>query len=122
MKRHQVIQEINLTPFIDVLLVLIIILMMIQNKIVSQIAVDLPHGKGQDKTLEALELTVHPDGQYSINQKKIKDLGSYFKDFADKNPTVILYGDRKTPYSFVVHALSEIQKIGITQVSLAVDD
>jgi biopolymer transport protein ExbD len=122
MKRHQVIQEINLTPFIDVLLVLIIILMMIQNKIVSQIAVDLPHGKGQNKTLEAIELTVHPDGQYSINQKKIKDLGNYFKDFANKNPTVILYGDRKTPYSFVVHALSEIQKIGITQVSLAVDD
>ena len=123
-RRRQAIGSINITPLVDVMLVLLIIFMITSPMMVSGINVNLPKtdGKtvqGQD---EPISITVTKNGNVYINNTEIdKDtLIIKLKLIAHENynTRIFIRGDRATPYERVIGVLNSINKAGFVKVAL----
>ncbi len=115
--------EINLTPFIDVILVILIIFMIAaQASSVSQ-QVDLPASKAQTRPApeRPLIVVVQADGSYTVNKRAVRagDLGSSLKA-AGANPEdrILLMADRQMAYEGVMDALDALRDAGFSHVGL----
>lgn len=122
------VSEINVTPFVDVMLVLLIIFMVATPMMTSGLEVDLP----QTKQVESLPtendhmiLTIRRDGriyldEYAVND--MKELEGYLQHLVkDKNKTLFLQADREVPYGLVVEVMGEIKAAGIENLGVMAD-
>ncbi len=122
--------EINVTPLVDVMLVLLVIFMVTapmleQNQ--SQINVDLPQVTAAPANIaeDAIVITVDRDSKLFINDRPIDQselqarLTALFKGRARKEN--FLRADRTVPYGEVVRAMSAIRKAGITRLNMVTD-
>ncbi len=116
--------EINVTPLVDVMLVLLIIFMVTSPMLVSGINVDLPETKsspisGQD---EPLVLSINKDGDLYIVDTKIErkelldKLAAITKE--KKDTRIFLRGDKNVAYGEIVNVVAEIHAAGFTKVAL----
>lgn len=122
------VSEINVTPFVDVMLVLLIIFMVATPMMTSGLEVDLPQTK-QVETLptdsDHMVLTIKRDGriyldEYAINE--IRDLENYLQRLVkDKNKTLFLQADREVPYGLVVEVMGEVKAAGIENLGVMAD-
>lgn len=113
--------EINVTPMIDVLLVLLIIFMLVVP--MSRKAIDLQIPDPNDQTVSAtpppaqIVLEVGPGGQYSVNKEVIpKDrLYARLKEIYDPRPEKIIFvkGDPKVKYEDVIWAMDISRGAGV---------
>jgi biopolymer transport protein ExbD len=121
-KEEQFINEINMTPFVDVMLVLLIIFMITVPVLKHAVDVNLPQAssKPQVNKPEILNLNIDQSGGYTLNQKKIdeKQLKEYLEDAAKSStqPVLHIYGDRKVEYDYVAKAMSIANSAGIEKV------
>lgn len=115
--------EINVTPFVDVMLVLLIIFMVTAPMIQSGIGVDLPQAETQSAPAEeGLILTISKDkyihiedaviNQYLLEQK----LKEYFTGREKK--IIYLRADENLPYGFVIRILDIAKKAGVEVTAL----
>ncbi len=123
-RRRQAIGSINITPLVDVMLVLLIIFMITSPMMVSGINVNLPRtdGKAVQGQDEPISITVTKNGSVYINNSEIdKDtLIIKLKLIAHENYNVRIFirGDRATPYEQVIRVLNSINKAGFVKVAL----
>ncbi len=118
---------INVTPMVDVVLVLLVIMMVSAIYIVSQaLKVELPKTASSDGVAQTpLVVTIQKDGNYLFNQKPITEesLRHAFKAAKEKNKdaSLILTADREAMHGDVVHVIDLAKVEGITKFAITVD-
>ena len=120
----QPLSEINVTPFVDVMLVLLVIFMITAPLLTAGVNVDLPKSaakaiKGKD---EPLSVAVTSEGKIYIQKTEVTldDLAKKISAIAGENKELRIFirGDEKVDYGNVMAAVGEINAAGFTKVSL----
>ncbi|MCG5500919.1 protein TolR [Ectothiorhodospira lacustris] len=133
--RRRSMSQINVVPFIDVMLVLLIIFMVTAPLLQQGVEVDLPEADAQplqDETSqrEAIVVTVTRDGQLSLNQGPQvgvpldrETLREIVAGLLGQHPQTQVYvrGDRFVDYGQVVDAMVSVQSAGAQRVGLITD-
>jgi TolR protein len=119
--------EINVTPLVDVMLVLLIIFMVTAPMLQQGIKVNLPQAKAQSLKSEEqkIMITITKDEKIYINKNPytIDELGKTLKaiEAYNKNKQVFLKADKDVPYGFVVRVMSEIKSAGIQELGMVTE-
>ena len=116
--------DINVTPFVDVMLVLLIIFMVTAPMMMQGVEVNLPQTTTKNiKTQEdPLILTINKKREIKIEDHRINieelevKLKSIFKYRRDKE--VLLKADRELPYGFVIKVIAGIKRAGIDKLGM----
>lgn len=119
--------EINVTPFVDVMLVLLIIFMVTAPLMTQGVEVDLPVTKTvknlpQDK--DHLVLTVKKGGEMFLDEYKVDEtnLGEHLKRLvASQKKQLFLRADKDVPYGVVVDVMGEIKAAGIDKLGIVAE-
>ena len=116
--------EINVTPFVDVMLVLLIIFMVTAPMMVQGLNVDLPEAtaKPLESEKEHLILTINKDHQVFINdyQVTVESLGAKLTKILQgrSDREVYLKADKSIPYGIVVKVMAEIKGAGVENLGM----
>jgi len=118
----EVMNEINMTPLVDVMLVLLIIFIITVPVMKHSVEVDLPRASSrpEDAKPETVRLSVDAQGAYYWNGSRIddRDLERMLRQAAAKNPQPELHirGDKAVRYERVAQALSAAQRAGLRKI------
>jgi len=118
----EVMNEINMTPFVDVMLVLLIIFIITVPVMKHAVNVDLPRVSSQREQVkpETVRLSVQADGAYYWNESKVTDeaLPALLQAEAAKDPQPDLHirGDKAVRYERVAQAMAAAQQAGIRKI------
>jgi biopolymer transport protein TolR len=118
------ISDINVTPLVDVMLVLLIIFMVTAPMMMHGVKVDLPRTESKNiKTEEdPLLLTITKEGDifiedYKVEYKGLKEkLKGIFANRAGKE--ILLQADKEVPYGVVMRVMAQVKEAGITKVGM----
>jgi len=118
-----VLSEINVTPFVDVMLVLLVIFMVTAPLLQQGIEVNLPKELTKEAEVEETSIvTVTKKGDIYYNQRLISlvDLERHMELLAMRNgdADVYLRADEEVPYGVVVKVISRIKKAGIERLGM----
>ncbi|HSW53080.1 MAG TPA: protein TolR [Sulfuricaulis sp.] len=125
-KRHKkLMSEINVVPYIDVMLVLLVIFMITAPLLSQGVKVELPRATAQpveSQDQETLVVTVDRQGNYFLDDRRISEAELRRKVAAilrlrPKTP-VLIRGDRQADYGEVVKAMTLLQSAGAPSVGL----
>ena len=127
---RRTINEINMVPFIDVMLVLLIIFM-VTAPMLTPGMIDVPSvGKGKNLPKVVAQVIVNKDGSLqfktpdatrSLNQREIGDAASRWQQTqGSDNSAVVISADKGVQYEAVVKAMDALQKAGVQRVGLFV--
>ena len=125
--RRRALSEINVTPFVDVALVLLIIFMVTVPLMQQGIDVDLPETTTQPVRVkhEPLILSVQKDGTYFLGRQEValEDLVTKLEAVFDARGTydVYLRADKKAPYGVVVKAMAAAREAGSKQLGIVTE-
>ncbi len=120
--------ELNITPLVDVMLVLLAILMLATPAIVYQEKIELPKGSQKEQISEKEKIAVRVDLQkvVYVNEKKF-DMDSFGDSFLNysasfaKDTQVTLRADKNLKYDDVIHIMKLIKASGFQKISLVTD-
>ena len=120
--------EINVVPYIDVMLVLLIIFMILSPLLIQGVDVDLPQTDTTKMSIESepMVVSINDEGRYFLNlgdesiSISLVELKSKVQVIFDANPDieVVIQSDASTPFDFVAKALASIQAIGVESVGI----
>lgn len=131
--KHRPMAEINVVPYIDVMLVLLIIFMVTAPMLMQGVKVDLPDAAAapvENQDSEPLIVSVDASGQLFLNlgqedqvlsMATIKDRVSKVLKRNNKKP-VLIWGDAAVPYGEVVTVMVALQEAGAPSVGLVTDN
>ncbi len=117
-----VMNEINMTPLVDVMLVLLIIFIITVPVMKHAVNIDLPRvtNQPQDSRPETMRLTVDATGAYFWNEQRVEDsaLPALLKESAAKNPQPDLHirGDKAVRYERVAEVMAAAQQAGLKRI------
>ena len=123
-RRRRQMADINVTPMVDVMLVLLIVFMVTAPLLTTGVAVDLPQTQssplpGQD---EPLSVTVGSDGRIYLQESQIEldQLGPRLVAITERKPDTRIFvrGDKAVDYGRVMAVVSAVNKAGIGKVAL----
>ena len=128
MRQRRLKNEINVVPYIDVMLVLLVIFM-VATPMMTTGSVDLPtSGTAPQKPDKYLKVEVGPDGEMSVfdangKPKKIKGIRELKGELnslktGDEKIAVLIAGDKEAPYKNVIEVLDEVKRLGFQRVGL----
>ena len=118
----EVMNEINMTPLVDVMLVLLIIFIITVPVMKHSINVDLPQASTQPQTIkpETIRLSVDAQGAYYWNNARVQDsdLSGMLQAEARKNPQPDLHirGDKAVRYERVAQVMAAAQRAGLRKI------
>ena len=124
---RQMMSEINVTPLVDVMLVLLIIFMVTAPMMMQGMEVDLPQvDTGPIKTEEEqVVVTLNADGDIFLDEFKVPltDLGLKIKRIMEvkKTETVYLRADKDIPYGQVAQVMAEVRAAGVPNLGLVTE-
>ena len=118
--------ELNITPLVDVMLVLLAILMVIAPNIVFEENIKLPQGSvtKQISKIPPVHITIDKDMTLKVN-KEIYLLNNFTENFYKKSrefdlkASVLISADKSLDYGVVMSVLAAVKQAGFTEVSLA---
>jgi biopolymer transport protein TolR len=131
MRQRKVMSEINVVPYIDVMLVLLIIFM-VTAPMIQPGSVDLPSvGKSTQPPVAPLEITVKADGTLTLRDRADSssedelskaELAQRVRAAQKKNPdqAVLIAGDRNVKYDAVLGVMDELQRQQVAKIGLLV--
>jgi biopolymer transport protein ExbD len=123
----RMITDINVTPLVDIVLVLLIIFMVTTSYIVNpSIKVDLPKAAtGSDQVKTTLGLTLTKDGSLYLNGDKTDDGGvqRFIAAELPKNTDLqaVIAADKVVPHGSVVHVIDLVKRAGIRKFAINVE-
>jgi len=123
-RNNRLLSDINVTPFVDVMLVLLIIFMVTAPLIRHGVDVDLPKASAKHIAApeETLTLTVTQDKKIFLNTLPIEQselqsrLVEIFKQRTDSR--LNLKADKSLPYGYVAHIMADIKNAGIQRLGI----
>ncbi|WP_226704911.1 protein TolR [Microbulbifer elongatus] len=131
--KRKLVSEINVVPYIDVMLVLLIVFMVTAPLLMQGVKVDLPDAPSapiDDTDDEPLIVSVKADGTYYLNLgddekvakplKEIKDTVAKVLRQKPKTP-VLVWGDTDAKYGLIVGAMTQLQQAGAPSVGLVTE-
>ncbi len=118
--------EINVTPLVDVMLVLLIIFMVTAPLLSAGVPVDLPDSRAKALGQEAHAVTISmpADGKVFLDQSEVAPgeladrLAGVPREGADKPPLVTLRADKGLAYGRVMAVMGELNRAGFNAISL----
>ncbi|MEC8886464.1 MAG: protein TolR [Pseudomonadota bacterium] len=127
--------EMNVVPYIDVMLVLLVIFMVTAPMITSKVNVDLPKVNGQDQVANSSESSVYVVELESSGQLRLEKDGKNKQTMTlseiestlmsalaeDENINVMVAGDQSIAYGEVMKLMSDLQQAGLDQVGLVTE-
>lgn len=122
--RNKLVSEINVTPMVDVMLVLLIIFMVTAPMMTQGVNVDLPEttAKSLRQEEKPIVITVSKEGDISINKIPlirallIQELQNNYA--ANKNQPIFLRADKNVPYGHVVTVMADIKAVGFDKIGM----
>jgi len=126
-RRWQPMSEINVTPFVDVMLVLLIVFMVTAPLLTVGVPVDLPQVSARPITDsdEPLEVTVNADGRVYIQETPVELDALVPRLFAiterDSAARIHVRGDRSVAYGDIMQVMGRLNQAGVSRVALIVD-
>jgi len=121
------ISDINIVPFVDIILVVLIIFMVTTPFIMKpSIMVNLPKaGSGEDTTPSELSITISSDGSLALNGKSTTSeaINAYSKELAGKRPDVqaIISADKDVSHGKVVSIIDAVKSGGVKKFAITID-
>ena len=118
----EVMNEINMTPLVDVMLVLLIIFIITVPVMKHSVNIDLPRATNEQQLIkpETVRLSVDAEGSYYLNDAKVtdEDLAPRLKAAAAQNPQPDLHirGDKAVRYERVAQAMAAAQQAGLRKI------
>ena len=118
--------EINVTPFVDVMLVLLIIFMVTAPLLTAGVPIELPESRAKALSEEREQVTVSlaPDGTVFVDEEAVAmeslpaALEQLPRDAEGKPPLVTLRGDKSLPYEAVMGVMGELNRAGFNSITL----
>ncbi len=119
--------EINVTPMVDVMLVLLIIFMVTAPLLVAGVPVNLPdaRSKALDQDARPIQLSLDATGRIFINDSEVPEAGLAdeltriaARGTGDQGPQIFLRADRALDYGRVMRVMGELSRAGLTRVAL----
>ena len=116
--------EINVTPMVDVMLVLLIIFMVTAPLLVAGVPVNLPDSRANalDQDQEPLQVSLDAEGGVFVNDARIPAaaLPRVLADYGARSeqPQVFLRADRSLDYGRVMRVMGELNRAGLNRVAL----
>jgi biopolymer transport protein TolR len=129
-RRRSVMSEINVTPFVDVMLVLLIVFMVSAPLLTVGVPINLPQSqaKALQQDREPLTLSVNVDGQIFLQNAEIKldDLVPKLKAISEARGTgsdeqIYVRGDRKVDYGTMMRVMGRLSAAGYHKVALVTE-
>jgi len=132
-KRRRPVSEINVVPYIDVMLVLLIIFMVTAPLVTQGVNVELPKANAQpleDESKPPLIASVDKEGRFFLNVGDTQDKALTGSELAtlvsahisiDPDTPVIVKGDGAVPYNQVIRLMVLLQQAGVPSVGLMTD-
>jgi biopolymer transport protein TolR len=118
--------EINVTPFVDVMLVLLVVFMVTAPLLKSGVPVELPGSRAKALSEEAMQIdiAIRRDGAVFIDNSPLApgELTGHLERIAPsregKKPLVVLRADKALDYGRVIGVMGELNRAGFTSISL----
>ena len=123
-RRHQPMSEINVTPFVDVMLVLLIIFMVAAPLLTVGVPIDLPETRARQLNSETTPITisVQSGGKVFIGETEttVEDVVPKLQAIAENGVEERLYvrGDRATDYGTVMRVMGALNQAGFRKIAL----
>lgn len=123
----EVMSEINMTPLVDVMLVLLIIFIITVPVITHSVKVDLPrvNNAPTETKPETIAVSVEADGKVYWDKVEVSaaELEQKMLEIAKREPQpeVHLHGDRKAEYEHVISVMAAAQRSGLTKIGFVTE-
>ena len=125
--RRAPMSEINVTPLVDVMLVLLIIFMITAPLLVAGVPINLPdsRAKALDQDQKPVQISINGNGQVYIDEDAVpaNGLNDALETIAEDHrggepPQVFLRADRVLSYGSVMQVMGELNRVGLNKVAL----
>ncbi|MGE3064347.1 MAG: protein TolR [Hyphomicrobiaceae bacterium] len=126
-RKHTPMSEINVTPFVDVMLVLLIIFMVTAPLLTVGVPIELPEARGQQLQANKEPLTISVNGKGEIyiqeNVVPLEELAPKLRAIAKNGyeEQIFIRGDKGIDYGTVMRVMGRIKSAGFTKVSLVTE-
>ncbi len=123
-RRGKLVADINVTPLVDVMLVLLIIFMVTAPMMTQGLDVNLPEtsAKALPQEKNPIVITINRQGEIFINKVKAEPslIKQQLTNIAqqEKEPQVLLKADRDVPYGLVAAVMADIKEAGIDKLGM----
>ena len=123
-KKNRVISQINVTPFVDVMLVLLIVFMITAPLLTVGVSVDLPKTKASQLNSKGdpIIISIKKNGALFIQEREIDTVQLLPRlkaiSSGNKNLRVYVRGDKDVPYGLVLDTIAKIKSSGFKKVAL----
>ena len=118
--------ELNITPLVDVMLVLLVVLMVIAPNIMYEENIKLPQGSAtqQLSKIPPVHITIDKERNIKVNKNSylfnaFMDNFSLYATTLNKKATVLISADKRLDYGVVMSVLAAVKQAGFSEVSLA---
>lgn len=134
MRKRRAVADINVVPYIDVMLVLLIIFMVTAPMLMQGVKVDLPDAAAEpvdNQDSEPLIVSVSVDGEFYLNvggnEKQALELATVKQRVAavlrrSPDKPVLVWGDQGVAYGIVVTLMTALQEAGAPSVGLVTEE
>jgi len=125
--RYNTMTEINITPFVDVMLVLLIVFMITAPMLTQGVQVSLPEVENTEMKPEEdpIEIAIKKNGSIYVGTAKVKEDELLTKLLAIKkvrqNAAILLRADKEVPYGAVMTVMSSLQSSGLVDVGMVTE-
>jgi len=122
--RKGLVSDINVTPLVDVMLVLLIIFMITAPMMTQGLNIDLPEttAKALRQKEDPIVVTIDKDGEISINtipQVRALMIQELKKNYAaNKEQPIFIRADKNVPYGHVISVMADIKSVGFTKIGM----
>ena len=123
-KKNKIMSQINVTPFVDVMLVLLIVFMITAPLLTVGVSVDLPKTKASQLNSKGdpIIVSIKKNGELFIQERKIDSLQLLPRlkaiSSGNKNLRIYVRGDKNVSYGIVLDTIAKIKSSGFKKVAL----
>jgi biopolymer transport protein TolR len=126
-QKTRLMSEINVTPFVDVMLVLLVIFMVTAPMMTSGVKVEVPQTTHEQMDIDSKGLVISVDGSRKV---MINDYQLDASELAERLPKILesrkaeevyLKADNSLPYGFVMSVMASIREAGVEKIGMVTE-